>query len=64
MTRRFCDLCGEEIQPAKLLFGISIRILEGALTDDGPGELEACPRCVDRVHAAFAQIKADADVRH
>lgn len=64
MTRRYCDLCGVEIQPGKLLFAIDIRILEGALTDDGPGQLEACARCVDRVHATFALIKAEADVRH
>ncbi len=64
MTRRYCDLCGVEVPPGKLLFAIDIRILEGALTDDGPGQMEACPGCVDRVHRTLAMIKAEADVRH
>lgn len=65
MTRRFCDLCGIEIPIGKLLFGVAVRLIEGALTDDeGIGELDACASCVDQVHALFARLKAESELRH
>lgn len=56
MTRRFCDLCDAEIPQGKHVYQIVISLKEGALTDDGVAELEACSTCVDRIHRAFAEM--------